>query len=140
MDNRFGMVGRMMNFFRMMNLFGSNKKIFNEEIFIKRCLQKNARIRNRYNIDKGELEKAKYNEQLEDLAATILKGYTQDGIVELAKQLPGWDGRYFDALHPGGSVVYCVPPMSLDQTDKWVDRMLKYYEEICKNFSNSIIN
>ena len=26
MDNRFGMVGRMMNFFRMMNLFGSNKK------------------------------------------------------------------------------------------------------------------
>ena len=69
-----------------------------------------------------------------------MKGYTQDGIVELAKQLPGWDGRYFDALHPGGPVVYCVPPMSLDQTDKWVDRMLKYYEEICKNFSNSIIN
>ncbi len=117
-------------------------KEFDENEYLNRCMVKLADIRKKYNLDTDTLQRAKQNPWLVSLAELVLKGYTEQGILELKKELPVWEPRwnFYDDYMPCVFFSWLSPEEHepKDPTTEAVDRMSRYYDEKCSLLSDEI--
>ena len=100
--------------------------IFDEDKFLSGCMSCFAKIRDRYNLDKERLELTRRNLGLKSLVDEILDGYTEEGIMRLAKKDP-----FFPELIML-TMPWVVDSTLFNKTDYWLNTMMQKYEEKCK--------
>ncbi|SEH42456.1 HPr family phosphocarrier protein [Selenomonas sp. KH1T6] len=115
-------------------------KPFDEAEFLSKCMAKFPDIRKRYNLDEDTLQRAKQNPLFEPLAELIMKGYTEQGILELKKKLPAWESRRFSFMDIYPWEV-CFSPNFFNHSNPTADAvnsMSSYYDEKCSGLRSEM--
>ena len=115
-------------------------KPFDEAEFLSKCMAKFPDIRKRYNLDEDILQWAKQNPLFAPLVELIMKGYTEQGILELKKKLPAWESRRFSFMdiYPWGTYFNQNFFDYSDPTADAVNSMSSYYDEKCSELKSEM--
>ena len=106
---------------------------FDEEKFIRQCMERFAEIRDDFGLDDDMLESAKANPLLERQLVPVLEGCNKHGIKEIEKRLPMWEVKNRKNSYYWGGIA-CFDFSSWNVTDltaDLVERMCVYYREEC---------
>ena len=112
-------------------------KAFDEGRFVSECLHGFADIRKKYNLEE-ELEKAQQNPQLKQLAAAVMEGCTQQGILAMASREPEWTSRKVPYLLCRKWFSVGTEAAVSSKTDDWIKRMQPVYARKCKELHKKI--
>ena len=109
-------------------------KEFNEAEFLSQCMSEFANIRKQYNLDEDILRRAEMNPMLEEFAALVIEGCTEQGILEIKKRLPEWEKeqeKYRPHYMFGGIMCFSFPWV-IDATADSIRIITSYYNEKCR--------
>ena len=106
---------------------------FDEEKFIRQCMERFAEIRNEHGLDDDTLEAAQQKPLLERQLDPVLEGCSEQGIKEINKKLPEWEEKNRKNSCFGGWIASLdfASWNTIDLTANQVDRMASYYREKC---------
>ena len=106
---------------------------FDEEKFIRQCMERFAEIRDDFGLDDDTLESVQANPLLERQLVPVLEGCNKHGIKEIEKRLPMWEVKNRKNSYYWGGIA-CFDFSSWNVTDltaDLVERMCVYYREEC---------
>lgn len=116
----------------------SNKdQAFDEDHFVNECMHGFAEIRQKYDLEE-DLEWAQQNPRLKQLAAAVLEGCTQQGILAMASREPGWKSRNVPYRWRRNIFLWESVVAVSSKTDDWIKHMQPVYTKKCKELRGKI--
>lgn len=110
-------------------------KAFDEEKFLKECVQIFSDIREKYQLDEQTLKLAQSNPLLDDVLRTVRTGCTEKGILQMKRERDLW------RLHMRGDIWIGIPFPILpifDETAKYINSMSQDYDKACSRLRRKI--
>mgnify|MGYP002627279970 CR=1 FL=1 len=110
-------------------------KAFDEEKFLKECVQIFSDIREKYQLDEQTLKLAQPNPLLDDVLRTVQTGCTEKGILQMKRERDFWCRHIRGDL--GMGILFPILPI-FDETAKYINSMSQDYDKACSRLRRKI--
>lgn len=126
----------------MTTIIPQKVKEFDEVEFLRECTCRFPEIRTRYHLDEDTLKAAMNNPLLEKMAEIVMDGFTEHGILKMAKGMSAWKFRIRGGRLPfipfGVISGIPIPFSQCDPTDNMVCTVSDHYEGTCRALRRKI--